>query len=116
MALTRSLVVGVAVITLVACATTVERLNVRDWIGHKGDDLVRSWGPPHHVYQTADGSKEIGYFFEDHLVSGLRGPLQHRIRRCLVNFEVDSTGMITDATTTGTKCQIYPHEQMHPKG
>ena len=117
MSLSRPLIIGVALVALAACVTTVEGLNVRDWIGNKGDDLVRAWGQPHHVYQAADGSKEVGYFFQDHLVSGgpKGSPVQHRIRSCMVNFEIDSGGVITDATTTGTKCQIYPHRQLHPQ-
>ena len=113
--LTRLLAIGLAVVTLAACGTTVEGLNVRDWIGNKGDDLLKSWGPPHHIYHTPDGEKEVGYFFQDHLVIGPRGSIQHRIRRCMVNFEINSAGVVSDATTTGTKCLIYPHEQMHPK-
>lgn len=112
---TRPLTIGLALVTLAACGTTVEGVNIRDWIDSKGDDLLKAWGPPHHIYQTADGDKEVGYFFQDHLVSGPTGFIRHNIRRCMVNFEINSAGVITDATTTGTKCLIYPHEQMHPK-
>lgn len=114
MSIRNYLVIGAAAMTLAACSTTVEGLNVRDWVGQKGDDLVQSWGTPHHSYAMADGGKEIGYFFQNHSVSGPKFST-HRITNCMVNFEIDKAGKIIDASTAGTKCQVYPHEQMHPK-
>lgn len=105
--------------TLVACGPmssgTVSDLNIKDWVGHSAAHLTQSWGKPHHDYPTADGGRAIGYMFTNEAVTGPTGHLvMFRATNCMINFTVDSKGIIDDATTTGTKCRIGPHAEMHP--
>jgi hypothetical protein len=110
------LVLGTA--SLTACGPmssgTVKDLNVRDWIGHSESHLIQSWGKPHHDYPTEDGGTAIGYMIKNQAVTGPKSQVIFQARNCMINFTVDRNGIIDDATTTGTKCTIGPHGQMHP--
>ena len=134
----RFLVLMLAVTGLAACGPmssgTVKDLNVRDWIGHSSSHLIQSWGKPHHDYPTADGGRAIGYMFTNQAVTGpdylasdtgstvsynkaVPGPktqVFYQATNCMINFTVDRNGIIDDATTTGAKCRIGPHGEMHP--
>jgi hypothetical protein len=105
-------------IGLAACGPmstgTVKDLNVRDWIGHSEAHLIQAWGKPHHDYPTADGGRAIGYLFTNQAVTGPKSQVIFQARNCMINFTVDPSGIIDDATTTGTKCTIGPHSEMHP--
>ena len=95
---------------------TVRDLNVRDWVGHKADALIASWGTPHHNYAMADGDRMIGYQFTNQSVRWWpKGQMVVEVKKCMVNFETDRSGTIVDATATGVTCRIGPHDQMHPK-
>ena len=108
---------------------TVQDLNIRDWIGHSAAHLIQSWGKPHHDYPTADGGRAIGYMFTNQVVTGpdylasdryykgVTGPRSQvlfQVTNCMINFTVDRNGIIDDATTTGAKCRIVPHGEIHP--
>lgn len=93
---------------------TVKDLNIRDWIGHSASHLIQSWGKPHHDYPMADGERAIGYSFTNQAVTGPKGQVFWRATNCMINFTVDRNGIIDDATTTGAKCRIGPHADMHP--
>jgi hypothetical protein len=93
---------------------TTTDLNIHDWVGHSAVHLIQSWGQPHHNYPTADGGKAIGYMFTNQAVTGPKSQVLFRARNCLINFTVDSKGIIDDASTTGPNCRIGPHEDMHP--
>jgi len=58
----RKSIAWAAIVALLAgCVTTAkfeDKLN--SWVGHSEDDLVRSWGPPSGVYETAN-SKYLTY-------------------------------------------------------
>lgn len=107
-----------AAVALVGCGPmssgTVKDLNVRDWIGHSATHLIQSWGTPHHDYPTADGGRAIGYMFVNQAVTGPKSQVLFRATNCMINFTVDRNGIIEDATTTGAKCRIGPHGDMHP--
>ncbi|MBI2739034.1 MAG: hypothetical protein HYX38_21135 [Rhodospirillales bacterium] len=111
------LIIGIAV-ALVACGPTSsgteKDLNVKDWVGHSANHLVQSWGKPHHDYPTADGGRAIGYLITNDSIRGPTGQVVFPAKNCMINFTVDSSGIIDDATTTGAKCRIGPHGQMHP--
>ena len=93
---------------------TVQDLNIKDWIGHSSDHLIQSWGKPHHIYPTADGGKAIGYFIANQAVTGPKSQVIFRATNCMINFTVDRNGIIDDASSTGSKCRIGPHGDMHP--
>ncbi len=93
---------------------TVKDLNVKDWVGHSSAHLVQSWGKPHHDDATADGGRAIGYLITNQAVTGPKSQVIFQARNCMINFTVDSKGIIDDATATGSKCTIGPHGQMHP--
>ena len=95
---------------------TVKDLNVRDWIGHSSNQLIQSWGKPHHDYSTAGGDRAIGYMFTNQAVKGPlpMSPVIFQVTNCMINFTVDRNGIIDDATVTGTKCRIGPHAGLHP--
>lgn len=93
---------------------TVKDLNVRDWVGHSSSHLIQAWGKPHHDYPTADGGRAIGYLFTNQAVTGPKSQVIFRATNCMINFTVDPSGIIDDATATGTKCRIGPHGDMHP--
>lgn len=105
-------------VTLVGCGPmssgSVKDLNVRDWIGHSATHLIQSWGTPHHDYPTADGGRAIGYMFVNQAVTGPKSQVLFRATNCMINFTADRNGIIEDATTTGSKCRIGPHGDMHP--
>ncbi len=107
-----------AAIALGACGPmssgTVKDLSIRDWVGHSSAHLIQSWGKPHHDYPTADGGQAIGYLFVNQAVTGPKSQVLFRATNCMINFTVDRNGIIDDATTTGTKCRIGPHGDMHP--
>jgi len=104
--------------TLVACGPmstgTVKDLNIRDWVGQSSNQLIQSWGKPHHDYSAADGGKTIGYMFVNQTIAGPKSQVMFRATQCMINFTADRNGIIDDATATGTKCQIGPHGAMHP--
>ena len=103
--------------SLTACASgTVQSLNIQDWVGHKQDELVQSWGAQHHNSPLQDGGRAVGYRFTNQAVTGAKGQVIFRMTNCMVNFEVDRNGTIEDAATTGKNCRIGPHDQMHPQG
>jgi len=114
----RCLVLIFAVTGLAACGPmssgTVKDLNIRDWIGHSSAHLIQAWGKPHHDYPMADGDRAIGYLFTNQAVTGPKSQVLFRATNCMINFTVDSKGIIEDATTTGTKCRIGQHGDMHP--
>lgn len=114
----RCLVLILAVTGLAACGPmssgTVKDLNIRDWVGHSSAHLIQSWGKPHHDYPMADGGRAIGYLITNQAVTGPKSQVLFRATNCMINFTVDSMGIIEDATTTGTKCRIGPHGDMHP--
>jgi hypothetical protein len=114
----RCLVLILAVTGLAACGPmssgTVKDLNIRDWVGHSSAHLIQSWGKPHHDYPMADGGRAIGYLITNQAVTGPKSQVFFRATNCMINFTVDSKGIIEDATTTGTKCRIGPHGDMHP--
>ncbi len=114
----RYLVMILAVTGLAACGPmssgTVKDLNIRDWVGHSSAHLIQAWGKPHHDYPMADGGRAIGYQFTNQAVTGPKSQVLFRATNCMINFTVDSKGIIEDATTTGTKCRIGPHGDMHP--
>lgn len=114
---TRGVMALLAVSTvLTACASgTVQDLNARDWVGHREDHLVATWGPPHHSYTMVTGGKMIGYQFSERRVNWWpKGQIITNVRNCMVNFETDRNGVILDAVAIGTTCRIGPHDQMHP--
>ncbi len=92
----------------------VADLNIQEWVGYKEAELVQAYGKPHHSYKTPDGGEQVGYYFENHSMTGPKQTV-HNFKSCMVNFEVYKAGRITDASATGTNCQIGRHEQMHPK-
>lgn len=53
-----------------------------------------------HVRQSSGYRTEVTVFF--------------KATNCMINFTVDRSGIIDDATTTGSKCRIGPHGDMHP--
>jgi hypothetical protein len=114
----RSLVVIFGALALAACGPmssgTVKDLNVKDWVGHSASHLEQSWGKPHHDYPTADGGRMIGYAFRNQAVTGPKAQVIFQATNCMINFTVDSSGIIDDATATGSKCRIGPHGEMHP--
>jgi len=114
----RYVLLVLAFLGLAACGPmssgSVKDLNVRDWIGHSASHLIQSWGKPHHDYPTADGGRAIGYLFTNQAVTGPKSQVFFQARNCMINFTVDRNGIIDDATTTGTKCTIGPHGDMHP--
>ena len=104
----------VATASLTACGSgTVQDLNIQDWVGHRQDELVQSWGAPHHDYALSDGGRAIGYLFTNRAIKSKQQVL-FKMTNCMVNFEVDRNGTIEDAATTGKSCRIGPHDQMHP--
>lgn len=111
-------ILALAAMGLVACqpmsSGTVKDLNIKDWVGHPASHLVQSWGKPHHDYPTADGGKAIGYLFTNQAITGPKSQVLFRATNCMINFTVDRAGIIEDATTTGTRCRIGPHGEMHP--
>ena len=107
-----------AIVALAGCGPmssgTVKDLNIRDWVGHSATHLIQSWGTPHHDYPTADGGRAIGYMFVNQAVTGPKSQVLFRATNCMINFTVDRNGIIEDATTTGSKCRIGLHGDMHP--
>ncbi|MDP1965277.1 MAG: hypothetical protein Q8K93_24095 [Reyranella sp.] len=118
MVIRRYLALMFAVVALAGCGPmssgTVKDLSIRDWIGHSATHLTQSWGTPHHDYPTADGGRAIGYMFVNQAVMGPKSQVLFRATNCMINFTVDRNGIIDDATTTGSKCRIGPHGDMHP--
>ena len=112
------LALSLAATALVACGPmssgTVKDLSIRDWVGHSAAHLIQSWGKPHHDYPTADGGQAIGYMFANQSVTGPKSQVIFKATNCMINFTVDRNGIIDDATTTGSKCRIGPHGDMHP--
>lgn len=106
------------VLGLTACGPmssgTVTDLNVKDWVGHSAAHLMQSWGKPHHDYTLPDGDRAIGYYFFNQAVTGPKSQVMFQAKKCMINFTVDKSGVIEDATTTGTRCRIGPHGEMHP--
>ena len=111
-------VIASVAVALASCGPmssgTVQDLNVKDWIGHSSDHLIQSWGKPHHSYPTADGGRAIGYFIVNQAVTGPKSQVIFRATNCMINFTVDRNGIIDDASSTGSKCRIGPHGDMHP--
>lgn len=109
---------AIAAVVLAACGPmsygTVNDLNIRDWVGHSSAHLIQSWGKPHHDYPTADGGQAIGYYIVNQAITGPKSQVLFRANNCMINFTVDRSGIIDDATTTGTKCKIGSHGDMHP--
>ncbi len=118
MRIRHQLALAAAATVLTACGPmstgTVKDLNIRDWVGHSASHLIQSWGKPHHDYPTADGGRAIGYNITNQAVTGPKSQVFFRATNCMINFTVDSKGIIDDATATGTKCRIGPHADMHP--
>ena len=118
MKLQRPVVIILIAVALASCGPmssgTVADLNVKDWIGHSSDHLIQSWGKPHHSYPTADGGKAIDYLFTNQAVTGPKSQVIFRATDCMVNFTVDRNGIIDDASSTGSRCRIGPHRDMHP--
>lgn len=118
MGIRKYLALAIPIIALAACGPMssgrVQDLNIRDWVGHSSAHLIQSWGKPHHDYPTADGGRAIGYYIVNQAITGPKSQVFFQAANCMINFTVDRAGIIEDATTTGTKCKIGPHGDMHP--
>jgi hypothetical protein len=96
------LVFAVKIALCFACADA--RANA--WIGHKMEDLIRSWGPPTAMATLSDGTKIADWTYSrtgagfGQKVGGTI--ITHRAQyECIARITADAAGTVTAAKVTG---------------
>jgi hypothetical protein len=117
-------------VLLNSCATRAGYNKLcKNWIGHKEQDLIMTWGSPYHVNKMDNGYKIIMYKYSNEYVTPVYQKSRTNVRKrtlygdyqvntttntsggqkyaywCETSFEIDPSGYISRYAFRGNNCR-----------